>query len=170
MKKITYITLLFVYVIISKFTFSQAEDESKITKEPRVYVTKRLSTPPPVIDGNLDDACDLNSYHDHRTEFEFNVSAAGQKVDLLLTNPMNGDENWDAVWDAKTSSDKNEWVVEYKIPLSQLRYSNEPEQTWGMSKLYAVWSNDRTLFQSVSTDKIEKAIMSFGKTFPATYS
>lgn len=74
----------------------------------------------------------FDSYHDFRTGFEFNVSAAGQKVDLLLTNPMNADFNWDAVWTAKVGSEDSAWVAEYEIPLSQLRYSNEKEQTWGM--------------------------------------
>jgi hypothetical protein len=80
------------------------------------------------------DAVGINfdSYHDHRTGFEFNVTAAGQKVDLILTNPMNTDYNWDAVWYVKTGMENSAWVAEYEIPLSQLRYSNDYEQVWGM--------------------------------------
>jgi len=74
----------------------------------------------------------IDSYHDHRTGFEFNVTAAGQKLDLILTNPSNCDMSWDAVWSAKTGTEDSAWVAEYKIPLSQLRYSNENEQTWGI--------------------------------------
>jgi len=74
----------------------------------------------------------FDSYHDHRTGFEFDLSAAGQKVDLLLTNPMNGDNNWDAVWNGKTGIEDSSWVAEFEIPLSQLRYSNEKDQVWGM--------------------------------------
>ncbi len=74
----------------------------------------------------------FDSYHDHRTGFEFNVTAAGQKIDMILTNPMNGDHSWDAVWTAKVGIEDTAWVVEYEIPLSQLRYSNEEVQTWGM--------------------------------------
>lgn len=74
----------------------------------------------------------FDSYHDKRTGFEFNVSAAGQKTDLILTNPMNADMNWDAVWKVKVGMEDTAWVAEYEIPLSQLRYSNDPEQTWGL--------------------------------------
>lgn len=74
----------------------------------------------------------FDSYHDHRTGFEFSVTAAGQKVDLLLTNPMNGDFNWNAVWYVKTGLEDSAWVAEYEIPLSQLRYSSADEQVWGM--------------------------------------
>lgn len=74
----------------------------------------------------------FDSYHDHRTGFEFDVSAAGQKVDLLLTNPMNADFNWNAVWYVKTSKEDSAWTTEIKIPLSQLRYSKDSVQVWGM--------------------------------------
>lgn len=74
----------------------------------------------------------FDSYHDHRTGFEFNVSAAGQKVDLLLTNPVNADVSWDAVWYVKTGMEDSAWTAEFQIPLSQLRYSDENEQVWGL--------------------------------------
>lgn len=74
----------------------------------------------------------FDSYHDFRTGFEFNVSAAGQKIDLILTNPMEADMNWDAVWKVKVGMEDTAWVAEYEIPLSQLRYSSDPEQTWGL--------------------------------------
>lgn len=74
----------------------------------------------------------FDSYHDHRTGFEFTVTAAGQKVDLILTNPMEGDFNWNAVWYVKTGLEDSAWVAEYEIPLSQLRYSKDKEQVWGL--------------------------------------
>ncbi|HLP17183.1 MAG TPA: DUF5916 domain-containing protein [Bacteroidota bacterium] len=80
------------------------------------------------------DAVGINfdSYHDHRTGFEFNVTAAGQKADLILTNPVNADFNWNAVWNVKTGMEDSAWTAEYAIPLSQLRYSSDNEQVWGM--------------------------------------
>ena len=47
----------------------------------------------------------FDSYHDHRTGFEFDVTAAGQKIDLILTNPSNADANWNAVWYAKSGAE-----------------------------------------------------------------
>ena len=74
----------------------------------------------------------FDSYHDHRTGFEFSVTAAGQKVDLILTNPWDADPNWNAVWYVKTGLEDSAWVAEYQIPLSQLRYSKDPNQVWGV--------------------------------------
>ena len=80
------------------------------------------------------DAVGINfdSYHDYRTGFEFDITAAGQKIDLILTNPMNGDYSWNAVWYAKVGTEDSAWTAEFEIPLSQLRYSSDNEQVWGM--------------------------------------
>jgi len=74
----------------------------------------------------------FDSYHDHRTGFEFDVSAAGQKIDLVLTNPSNPDPNWNAVWYVEVAKEDSGWTAEFEIPLSQLRYSSDIEQVWGM--------------------------------------
>ncbi|HUX59653.1 MAG TPA: DUF5916 domain-containing protein [Bacteroidales bacterium] len=74
----------------------------------------------------------FDSYHDHRTGFEFTVTAWGQKVDLVLFNPASWDFNWNAVWKVKTGLEDSAWVAEYEVPLNQLRYSKEEEQVWGM--------------------------------------
>ena len=167
--------------------------------EQPVYVTTRLVTPRPVIDGKLDDECwshgnwagdyhqftpdegakptyptemnlqyddknlyvafrafddepekihryagvrdeivgdmvgvNFDSYRDYRTGFEFTITAWGQKVDLVLFNPMNWDFNWNAVWKGKVGLEDSAWVAEMEIPMSQLRYSNQKDQVWGM--------------------------------------
>ena len=81
--------------------------------------------------GDMVGVC-FDSYHDHRTGFEFDASAAGQKIDLLITNPMNADNNWNAVWDVKTAKEDSAWTAEFRIPLSQLRYSKDSVQVWGL--------------------------------------
>jgi hypothetical protein len=74
----------------------------------------------------------FDSYRDYRTGFEFTMTAWGQKSDLILFNPMDWDFNWDPVWKGKTGLEDSAWVVEMEVPLSQLRYSRENEQVWGM--------------------------------------
>jgi Domain of unknown function (DUF5916) len=74
----------------------------------------------------------FDSYRDYRTGFEFTMTAWGQKSDLVLFNPINWDFNWNPVWKGKTGLEDSAWVVEMEIPLSQLRYSGQDEQVWGM--------------------------------------
>ena len=168
-------------------------------KAMRIYTTERLSTPKPVIDGTLDDACwktgnwagdfvqwipnegakptfptfvkilyddknlyvairsvdkepekisrkagrrdeftgdmagiTFDSYHDHRTGFEFDMTAGRQKMDAILPNSGIGDLNWNAVWLGKVAYEDSAWTQEMQIPLNQLRYSNQNEQVWGL--------------------------------------
>jgi hypothetical protein len=74
----------------------------------------------------------FDSNHDHRTGFEFDLTAWGQKIDLVLFNPENWDFNWNAVWSGKTGIEDSSWVAELEIPLSQLRYSKQEDQVWGL--------------------------------------
>src|SRR5688572_15331520 len=75
----------------------------------------------------------IDSYNDKRTAFSFTTSVSGVKGDEYVSN--NGD-NWDAGWDpiwwTKTSIDEEGWVAEIRIPLSQLRFADKPELTWGL--------------------------------------
>ena len=81
----------------------------------------------------------FDSYRDYRTGFEFTLTAWGQKVDLVHSNPMNEDfkwnvedYNWNAVWTGKAGLEDSAWVAELEVPFSQLRYSRKDEQVWGM--------------------------------------
>jgi len=75
----------------------------------------------------------IDSYNDDRTAFVFQVNAAGVFSDALLYDDVNDDDSWDAVWDAAVSQTDDGWIAEFRIPLSQLRFSSsEGEQTWGL--------------------------------------
>lgn len=74
----------------------------------------------------------LDTYHDKQTAFEFNLTAAGQKVDLQHLGAFQWDTNWDAVWDGKTHVSDTMWTAEMQVPFNQLRFSDEREQVWGM--------------------------------------
>jgi hypothetical protein len=73
----------------------------------------------------------IDSYHDHRTAFGFDVNPAGVQRDETKT--INTDDgSWDAVWTVGTSIDSAGWTAEYRIPFSQLRFSPDSVQTWGV--------------------------------------
>jgi len=75
----------------------------------------------------------LDSYHDRRTAFEFIVNAAGVRKDVLIGDDGDFDDaSWDPVWEAATTVDSLGWTAEIRIPLSQLRFSEAPDQVWGV--------------------------------------
>ncbi len=200
--------LILICSLISLATIVRAQDSSSSgrsrnfnsgLKKRRIYTTMRLTTPPPVIDGKLNDACwktgkwashftqfvpneggkpsqrtelkilydnkniyvairaydtqpdkiqkiagarddmagdmvgvNFDSYNDDQTGFEFDLTAYGQKIDLVLTNPSATDFSWNPVWYGKVGYEDSAWVAEMKIPFSQLRYSSDSVQTWGL--------------------------------------
>ncbi len=73
----------------------------------------------------------IDSYHDHRTAFGFDVNPAGVRRDEVKTIDMD-DNSWDPVWEVATSSDSEGWTAEYRIPFSQLRFSGDSSQIWGI--------------------------------------
>ncbi|HEY0017349.1 MAG TPA: DUF5916 domain-containing protein [Longimicrobium sp.] len=75
----------------------------------------------------------LDSYNDKRTAFRFSVNPRGVQKDAFHSNDTNEDLGWDAVWESAARVDSAGWTVEYRIPLSQLRYSGTAgEQRWGI--------------------------------------
>lgn len=74
----------------------------------------------------------IDSYHDRRTGYEFGVNPAGVKADLALYNDGNEDSAWDGIWDAATRIDSLGWTAEYRIPVSQMRYSSKGNGTFGI--------------------------------------
>ena len=75
----------------------------------------------------------LDSYNSKRNGFEFDLTAGGGKIDLILGNGEHEwDTTWDAVWDGKVAHDDKGWTAEFRIPLSQLRYAPQDQQVWGL--------------------------------------
>ena len=75
----------------------------------------------------------VDSYYDRRTGYEFGVNAAGVKMDATIYNDGNEDFAWDGVWDVATRVDSLGWIAEYRIPLSQMRYSRDRQHTFGIT-------------------------------------
>ncbi len=75
----------------------------------------------------------IDSYHDKRTAFSFTASVSGVKGDEYISNNGNDwDSTWDPIWYLRTSVNEKGWIAEYKIPLSQLRFANKENHTWGI--------------------------------------
>ncbi len=78
-------------------------------------------------------AINIDSYADKRTAFSFTSSVSGVKSDEYISN--NGDSfdsSWDPIWYLKTSINQEGWIAEMRIPLSQLRFTDKAEHTWGI--------------------------------------
>jgi len=107
-------------------------------------------------DGNDGDWVEINldSYHDLRTGFAFTVTAAGVKGEEAISdNGNNWDRSWNPIWYVKTTIDEEGWTAEMKIPFTQVRFSDAPEQVWGLQMHRNNFrENERSLWQRIPTD------------------
>jgi hypothetical protein len=74
----------------------------------------------------------LDSYHDHRTAFGFELNPSGVRRDQTRSEETGEDNSWDPVWTGETSVDSGGWTAEMRIPFSQLRFNTAAQQTWGI--------------------------------------
>ncbi|WP_241780960.1 DUF5916 domain-containing protein [Cochleicola gelatinilyticus] len=93
----------------------------------------------------------IDSYNDNRTGFSFTISAAGVKGDEFISqNGNNWDGSWNPIWYVKTQIDEKGWTAEMRIPLSQLRFSADEEQVWGLQSTRRYFrAEERSLWQPV---------------------
>ena len=69
----------------------------------------------------------LDPYHNHLDDAWFEINPAGARGDQF-----NGDPSWDPIWDGAAHVDSLGWSAELRIPFSQLRFSTDSAQTWGL--------------------------------------
>lgn len=77
----------------------------------------------------------LDTYLDRRTAYSFAVTPAGTRMEAYhpRDNEGNRDSSWDPVWEARARIDSLGWTAEMRIPFSQLRFNDRPEQVWGLN-------------------------------------
>jgi hypothetical protein len=84
----------------------------------------------------------LDPYHNHLDDAWFEVNPAGSRGEQF-----NGDPSWDPVWEAATRVDSLGWSAELRIPFSQLRFSPDSMQTWGLQiQRYVDRSNEQLMW------------------------
>jgi hypothetical protein len=93
----------------------------------------------------------IDSYYDKRTAFSFTSSVSGVKGDEYVSdNGNNWDASWDPIWYMATSIVADGWMAEVRIPLSQLRFTDKPELTWGFQITRRFFRNgERSVWQYI---------------------
>jgi hypothetical protein len=77
----------------------------------------------------------IDTFFDRRNGFYFATNPLGAMKDAQYTdNSRVRNNDWNAVWECRTSRDGRGWYVEIAIPLGQLRFDERiAERTWGLN-------------------------------------
>jgi hypothetical protein len=123
---------------------SEGTEVRVVYRDDAIYVGARLRDRSPVTtrlarrDSGLGDSDSfsvlLDSFHDHATAYRFWTNPSGVKGDAIVTGngTGGGDSSWDPIWDLATEVTADGWIVEMRIPFSQLRFGSAREQVWGV--------------------------------------
>jgi len=105
----------------------------------------------------------FDSYNDNRTGFTFAVNPRGVRKDFLIYDDTEDDIRWDAVWEAEAQILDDRWVVEMRIPLSQLRFDNSGiDKTWGINFSRDIARRDEEDFWSPTPEDASGYVSRFG--------
>lgn len=108
----------------------------------------------------------FDTYHDFRAAPEFNLNLGGNKTDLNVTDKLNVNLSWNAVWEGKTHIDTKDssWTAELRIPFSQLRYNQKSaEGIWGLHVRRIIRRNNEVQNWSMIPLKNNGHVFSFGE-------
>jgi hypothetical protein len=85
----------------------------------------------------------LDTFHDRRNAYLFQVTLAGGLFDAYITDERDMNRDWNTVWDARTARGDHEWTVEFVIPFKSLRFRPGTGLTWGVNfKRVVRWKNE----------------------------
>jgi hypothetical protein len=86
----------------------------------------------------------LDTFHDKRNGFYFQVSALGALRDCTITDEGNQNCNWNTVYDARVRRNDRGYDAEIVIPFKSIRYREGPNQVWMINLRRVVqWKNEQ---------------------------
>ncbi len=74
----------------------------------------------------------LDTFHDHRHMYWFNVNPYGVQMDGVMAEGGGGGSNWDTLWYSDAQFTDDGYVAITIIPFKSIRFPNAREQTWGL--------------------------------------
>jgi hypothetical protein len=101
---------------------------------PGRWVLNEMRRDIPNVSNNESFGLSLDTFHDRRNGFIFEVNALGGFLDGQITNegfPPSTD--WNPVWNARSTRFDGGWSFEMQIPFRSLRYGPGESQTWGIN-------------------------------------
>ena len=85
----------------------------------------------------------LDTFHDRRNMFAFNVGILGGRMDGQMTNETQFNMDFNPIWRTVTSRDAQGWSGEASVPFKSLRYKPGSPQVWGFNARRTVrWKNE----------------------------
>jgi hypothetical protein len=125
-------------------------------KDPSKIVAKNLNRD---FDYESDDNFQIiiSPFNDNRNGYLFVINPNGARADVQVYGGEDGNEDWNGVWDCKTTITGEGWFAEIYIPFTTLQFKKGSVLNWAINferdivskneeALWQGWSRDNSIF------------------------
>jgi hypothetical protein len=75
----------------------------------------------------------ISPFNDGRRGYEFVINPNGARADLLVSASDDASSDWNGVWDAAVTGNKEGWFAEIEIPYNTLKFKKSAQQKWAIN-------------------------------------
>jgi hypothetical protein len=130
--------------------------------EPGRLITNELKRDFQARDGDLF-VLVLDTFNDLRNSYGFQTNPGGAWRDTQsFDEGRTTNQNWDGVWEVKTSKVEGGWIVEYGIPFKTLRFPRDDDQLWGLSMMRLIRRKNEVTMWTPIPRQFNQFRMSYG--------
>jgi len=114
-------------------------------------------------DSELDDGVGilLDTFRDFHRAYYFFSNPVGVQTDAIYTEEKGYDFSFDTVWDNRGRVTKDGFMVFFSIPFKSLRFSHEPQQTWGVALYRVILRKNEFIYWPYVTQRVEGITQQF---------
>jgi len=106
----------------------------------------------------------ISPFDDNRSGYLFVINPNGARADIQVYGGEDGNEDWNGVWDAKTTITNQGWFAEVYIPFSTLQFKKDSILNWAINFERDIVSiNEQALWQGWSRDYSIYAVTNAGR-------
>jgi hypothetical protein len=126
--------------------------------DPSKRVTSEMRRDSPNLYNNDHFAVLFDTFYDRRNAYAFYANAQGGIQDAIATNEQ-PNNNWNAVWEVRTSTFDQGWTIEFRIPFRSMRF-REGGNLWGINFRRMVrWKNEISFLTPIPASYGRRGLM-----------
>src|SRR6266481_2593602 len=103
----------------------------------------------------------LDTFRDFHRAYYFFSNPLGVQTDAIYTEGQGYDFSFDTLWGNAGRETKDGYIVWFAIPFKSLRFSHQPEQTWGVALFRNILRKSETDYWPYITQRVEGITQQF---------
>ena len=103
----------------------------------------------------------LDTFRDFHRAYFFYSNPLGVQTDAIYTEGQGYDFSFDTLWDNAGRVTSDGYIVFFSIPFKSLRFSSDPEQTWGVALYRAILRKSEYDYWPYVTQRVEGLTQQF---------